>query len=452
MTINKISQHTYASHLDDGQVLILSNRIDYSLSSFADVVWSRQGNWEAFPHTVGSATVVPYGRANDLPTFIRDVVNDNNLVPGIINRQLGLMWGQGPHLYKLGYSDGNIVKIWQEDKEVTAWMKSWNHEEYLRSCIIDYLHLNGFFNAIHLTRGSRIGKKTIARLEHIPAKNARLGWTDTKNIKDVKDIFVGNFENRCVDTGVRRYPVYDPTDPGKHPVSAAYNHLYSFSRDFYALPQFWGAMKWIIRGSEIPSIFKYVTDNSINLAYHIHSPASYWEERRRILRTMHEDWTDIQVEEEIASLTKKILKSMTEALSGKTNAGKMFHTIDVPDDTGEVRSWKVEPVDQKIKDFVEGQLKISEASTSAITSGMGLHPSLSNIMVNGKLASGSELLYAFKLYLSSDVEIPSSIILEPLNQAIAFNFPDKDLRAGFFHQSVKSEESLTSSARIKNNN
>ena len=210
-------------------------------------------------------------------------------------------------------------------------------------------------------------------------------------------------------------------------------------------------MKWIIRGSEIPSIFKYVTDNSINLAYHIHSPASYWEERRRILRIIHEDWTEARVEEEIAALTQKILKSMTEALSGKTNAGKMFHSIDVPDDTGEVRSWKVEPVDQKIKDFIEGQLKISEASTSAITSGMGLHPSLSNIMVNGKLASGSELLYAFKLYLSSDVEIPSSIILEPLNQAIAFNFPDKDLRIGFFHQSVKSEESLTSSARLKNN-
>ena len=72
-------------------------------------------------------------------------------------------------------------------------------------------------------------------------------------------------------------------------------------------------------------------------------------------------------------------------------------------------------------------------------------------MVNGKLASGSELLYAFKLYLNSDVEIPSSIILGPINQAIAFNFPNKDLQIGFYHQSVKSEESLTSSARIKNN-
>ena len=103
-----------------------------------------------------------------------------------------------------------------------------------------------------------------------------------------------------------------------------------------------------------------------------------------------------------------------------------------------------------MKDFVETQLKISEASVSAITSGMGLHPSLSNIMVNGKLASGSELLYAFKLYLSTDVEIASSIILEPINQAIAFNFPGKNLKLGFYHRSVKSEEATSPGDRVKN--
>jgi hypothetical protein len=107
-------------------------------------------------------------------------------------------------------------------------------------------------------------------------------------------------------------------------------------------------------------------------------------------------------------------------------------------------------IDQKIKDFVDSQLKIGDASVSAITSGMGLHPSLSNIMVNGKLASGSELLYAFKLYLHTDLEIPTSIILEPINQAIAFNFPHKNIKLGFYHQSIQSEEALSSSQRLKN--
>ncbi|MBQ9597948.1 MAG: hypothetical protein IJR34_06835, partial [Bacteroidales bacterium] len=71
-------------------------------------------------------------------------------------------------------------------------------------------------------------------------------------------------------------------------------------------------------------------------------------------------------------------------------------------------------------------------------------------MVNGKLASGSELLYAFKLYLHTDLEIPTSIILEPINQAIAYNFPGKNVKLGFYHQSIQSEEALSSGQRLKN--
>ncbi len=82
---------------------------------------------------------------------------------------------------------------------------------------------------------------------------------------------------------------------------------------------------------------------------------------------------------------------------------------------------------------------------------MGLHPSLSNIMVNGKLASGSELLYAFKLYLASDTAIPTMLITASINDAIRINWPEKDLQLGFYHSSVKTEESLSSSQRIKNN-
>ena len=149
-------------------------------------------------------------------------------------------------------------------------------------------------------------------------------------------------------------------------------------------------------------------------------------------------------------MTEKFLQNLTAVLSGKENAGKFFHTVDVPDENGKESTWHIDPIDQKIKDFVESQLKISEASASAITSGMGLHPALSNLIINGKLASGSELLYAFKLFLSSDTEIPESTVLEPINQAIAFNFPGKDLRVGFYHRSVKTEEATPTADRLKN--
>ncbi len=453
MDKKRISEHTCAAHLDDGRVLFLSNRPDDSVAS--SVIWhNTEKNWETLPQTVGDVQIVPFGWNNDVPTFIRDIIGDNNLVPGIINRQLGLLWGQGPHLFQLGYEGGVITKIWMEDNEIQSWLDSWDYKAYLRGCITDYLQLAGFFDAKYLERGHRIGRvPRIACLEHISAKNARLEWPGNEffRLSDVKHIAVGDFEHACLNTGVTLYPVYDRRHPARYPASASYNRLESFARDFYSIPQFWGALRWILRGSEIPVIFKYVTDNGINLAYHVHSSQAYWEYRRDILRNMHPDWDDAAVEEEIMKITEKLLDSMVAVLTGKENAGKLFHSIDVTDEQGNVQEWKIEAVDQKIKDFVESQLKIGEASTSAITSGMGLHPSLSNVMVNGKLASGSELLYAFKLYLNSDVDIPSDIVLESINQAIAFNFPEKNLRLGFYHQSLKSEEAISSGDRIKNN-
>lgn len=417
------------------------------------VLWSvgRSYNWEAVPQFVGDYRIVPYGLNNLLPSELRSTVDDNNLAPGIIERQLGLLFGQGVFLYQLAFDNGEIKHLWQQDAEIESWLADWDYLSYIKGITTDYLYLKGFFNAIYLTRGHRIGATAkIARLEHIPAKNARLEWTDSRRIEDVKHILVGNFEQNCFDTGVRAFPVYDRRNPARHSASAAYNRTYSFSRDFYSVPPYWGALRWIVRGSEIPTIFKYVTDNGLNLAYHIHSPNEYWDNKRDVLKLLHPDWDEAQVEKEISKLSVQLLDSLTEVLSGKENAGKFFHTVDITDETGNTHAWKIEAIDQKIKDFVDSQLKIAEASSSAITSGMGLHPSLSNVMVNGKLASGSEMLYAFRLHLLSNVAIAEQAILEQINQAIAFNFPKKNLRLGFYHQSLKAEEALSSSDRIKN--
>ena len=447
--VTKISDHSFIADAGDGKVFALSNHIGGGLDSvFLDI---ENHTWDTGYHTAGGYRIVPYGPDNLLPSNLRNVISKNNLVPGILERQMGLLYGQGAYLCRTDFVNGQIVQNWVEDAQIQAWLDSWDYVEFLKGCITDYLHLKGFFNSFHLNRGGRLGMdKIIKHLEHIPAKNARLEWVDSRRLKDVEHIVVGDFERYCTNTGVKAYPVFDPRDPGKYAVSASYNNTYSFARDFYSVPQYWGALRWIIRGSEIPLIFKYVTDNGLNLAYHVHSTSNYWDYRRDILHRQHPEWSDAEVEVEIVKITTRLLHSMTEVLTGKENAGKFIHTIDIVDDMGNRTEWKIEPIDQKIKDFVESQLKISEASVSAITSGMGLHPSLSNIMVNGKLASGSEMLYAFKLYLNSDVEIASQTILRPINKAIAYNFPDKNLRLAFYHQSVKTEESLSASDRLKN--
>ena len=91
--------------------------------------------------------------------------------------------------------------------------------------------------------------------------------------------------------------------------------------------------------------------------------------------------------------------------------------------------------------------KVGERKTR--TEALQLHPSLTNIMVNGKLASGSEMLHAHQIYKLSDVAIPEMVILDPINQAIRYNFPETDLQLGFYHQSLMTQEETAPKDRIQ---
>ena len=68
---------------------------------------------------------------------------------------------------------------------------------------------------------------------------------------------------------------------------------------------------------------------------------------------MHPEWSEAQVEKRIAELSTQLLEDLTHVLSGKENAGKFFHTVDITDETGTTHTWKIEAIDQKIKDFVD---------------------------------------------------------------------------------------------------
>ncbi len=61
------------------------------------------------------------------------------------------------------------------------------------------------------------------------------------------------------------------------------------------------------------------------------------------------------------------------------------------------------------------------------------------------------MLYAHQIYKLSDVAIPEMVILDPINQAIRFNFPETDLQLGFYHQSLMTQAETAPEDRIRNN-
>lgn len=409
--------------------------------------------WEADPEIVGGKKIVPYGVNNRLPVVVRDMMEANNLAPGIIEREIGLLHGQGPQLYtEMVDKNDEIVRKWTYDQEIWDWLNSWNYRRFIDMATVEYKYLKGVFVKRFLRRKARIGGKQEFILEVCPGTDARMAWTDKRRLEDIPNFFTGDFENDCHRTGIKTWPVWDRFFPYQHRASMSYHNSYSFAHNFYSIPSFWGTRNWIARSSDVPDILKYLSENGLVLTHHIHSPAGYWDEKRERLEEKFPSQSKAGIDAKLEELKKEVFRKISSVLAGKKNVGKFIETVDYYDEeAGEIVSWKVEPIEQKVKDFIEAQLKISEAADQATTSGIGLHPALSNMMMSGKSASGSEMLYALKLYLASDTTIPETVILEAINQCIAVMWPDKKKRLGFYHKIVLKEENVAPKDRTTSN-
>lgn len=408
--------------------------------------------WEADPDIVQGKNIVPYGANNNLPVLIRNMMEDNNLAPGILEREMGLLHGQGPQLFVDVVQNNDIERHWTYDTEIWAWLKSWNYRRFIDMSTVEYKYLKGVFVKRFIRRGARLGRKPEFTLEVCPGTDARLAWVESRRLEDVQSIYTGDFEHSCSRTGIRTWPVWDRYNPFAQTAAMSYHNSYSFAHNFYSIPSFWGAKKWIGRSSEVPDNLKTLSENALNSTHHIHSPAGYWNEKREKMETRFPSKSEAEIDIKMEELKTETFRKISSVLAGKKNVGKFIETVDFYDeDAGEIVSWKVEAIDQKMKDYIESQIAISNKADGATTSGIGLHPALSNMMMNGKSAAGSEMLYALKLYLASDTTIPEEVIFEPINQCIEAMWPDKKARLGFYHKIVLKEENVTPPDRTVNN-
>ena len=80
-----------------------------------------------------------------MPNAIRDLLEKNNLGPGILDRKTGLLYGQGPMLYRVRIENNERIQEWLEDDEIQQWLDSWDYKEYIRNNLVEYTHMNGHF-------------------------------------------------------------------------------------------------------------------------------------------------------------------------------------------------------------------------------------------------------------------------------------------------------------------
>jgi hypothetical protein len=402
------------------------------------------------PMVIQGHEIVPYGEQNNLPNELRQILDENHITPELLNKQAQLLWGQGPELYSISIEDGKRVKKWVTDPDIKEWLKTWDYEDYLLKSTIEFRHMNGHFTKYFLNRGSRVGQPSkIAKLEHVSSTRSRLAWPDSNN--KINSIYTGDF-NQPWKADLRQYPIFNHRDPFAKPVSMRYSNLYGFAlENDYSRPSLFPLFNWIKLGSSLPVLLMNFNANAASVRYHIETPALYWTAKEEQLKKNCElqgiEYKDSMLED----LKDETFLVFAEGLIGIEKAGKMITSETIWDSEGsEYVGWKVTPIDQKVKNFISAQLEIAKRADFEITAGVGLHPALSNMSADGNLPSGSEQLYAFKLYLSTGVDIPESIVCKDMNYALAVNFPNTDTRIGFYHDNVMTEESTNPEDRTKN--
>lgn len=415
-------------------------------------------SWEDFHLNVNGWVVFPYGHDNNLPIEIRDTINEHNLAPRIYTKKMMLTWGMGPVLRRwMPDGQGGMKIEYVNDPEVEAWLKKWNYKKYLLQTIEEFNHMEGHFTKVFRAKGYRAGLNNhMAKCESISNRDARLCALPKPGVDpaDLEPTHVMIFNwTRWTTTSPKIYPLFDPMNPDKYPVSIGYSNMYDFAQRVYSQPDVVGSLDWIRVSAAIPRILNALSENSLNIRYHIRSPQAFWdfhEERLKEEARIEGKEYSRQMLEDFES---NVMENIGKYLAGQKNVGKFIHTKDIIEQVGaEVKEmrWYIDPIDQKIKDFVDSQINISKRADFTTIAGLGLHQALSNIGGEGKSDSGSEQLYAMKNYIHTERPLPELIILEVINAMIQHNFPDKNIQLCFYSHMPEREMNINPQDRIAN--
>lgn len=422
----------------------------FNKQSNASLNWNNQTNY------IGDYILHPYGSNNDLPTIVKNTVQNNYIAPGLLRKKTNLLWGNGPMLYTEEIQDNNKYRILKLDQEVLDWLEKWDYETYLTMCCEDYQYIQGVFTKYELRRSSRVGTPFINELHTIQPDKARLASIKDSESRRATHVITNDWSFDTVNslTNYKAYPLFDFKNPFDKPNSILYSNLYSFCSDYYSVPEIYGSLEWLNRSTAVPLIFKAMSKNSINLKFHISSPQLFWDKKIKDIKDNCTFLNKPYKESMFLEYQKAFLKKIGEVLSGDENTGKYLHTTNVLHVDGinlTEYGWKIDVIDQKTKDFVDAQIKISQRADQALSAGIGLHTSLGNVSETGKSDSGSEQYYALIGYLNTGVDIPEMIICKALNYALKANFPKKNLKIGFGHNVTEKQSDLSPGNRMTNN-
>ncbi len=399
---------------------------------------------------VNGTPIIPFGDDNNLPGRVCRLLEKFYAGEGIMGKKAGLQWGEGPRLYTDAVDSNNIFyRAWTVDDEIIAELKATDYLTQMHRCLIDLCHLEGFWVKFTRSRGSRIGKGRIALVEHVPAGKVRYVYAGDDQLPThamVADWPVADPATSYI------YPLFDPRDPLKYPVALAYYNIYSYGHDHYSVPRFIGAFDWLELAGTLAPLLAAYNENSSAISKHIESPQSYWDRAEERIKDYCQRTGIAYQASMLENFKDEAMEKFAASMTGKENAGKFLHTSQFWNaEADKFEGWKITPIDNKLKEYIEAQIIICKKSEAAATSGFGLDPSLSNLILDTKLGSGSEKLYALKVYNATETSVPDMVLCKPFQQFIDTNHPGTNIKIGLYRTVVEAEKNVNPENRVKQN-
>lgn len=433
---------------------------------------------------VGNNNVLVKGSNNQLPQEIETIVGANRLLPELIEKQIRMLYGKGPRVYREEKEGKKLVRLFDKHAQIEDWLDSWqaaglqdNIESYCEKVIRDYYYFEDYWIKWRYYKGRRINTdKPVAGLEHIENKRCRLATKKTFDRigydfedKDFNTVIVGNW-NQAIERTYKVYKRFRPAVPNQFSVAISY-HKNSAPGKIYAINKFYAGIKdWLVGTNRNPQYINSYLENSLNAKVHVIIP----QEWLNSIETKLEQYCDenkkredegkellkigdleIGTEYNIAlrdAYVKTELRNLSNFLSGVKNQGKLFSSYSYRTSDGEA-SWQIKPIDLKYKEFIGSLIDYDKRADDVITTSKGIDASISNISKEDVISkSGADLYYNYLIYLHN-LTIPEMKCTEAINQAIRINFPGeykKGYRVGFYNDAPQRQEEIAPSDRLQN--
>ena len=435
--------------------------------------------------SVSGFNVAARGANNLQVEEITSDFNNNRLLPRLINKQVNMLYGLGPAVYKQEIADGKKKKVWIEQPQIMSWLESWpekgmemDYKEFSKASIKNFYYFRDFFVKWRLNLGSVVDLPAhVSGLEVLENKHCRLATTR----KDVANDIVGYNDLNYVAVGkwgyglsnYKFYPRFTFGGLGQHIKYAGISHHREKSvGEYYGVNETHVGSRSYIRGSnQTAGYINSFLKNSLAAKIHIVIPNAWLVAKRTQITALCQEnkkraadnkdlskYNGIEIGTEFKESTllaymRLELRKISTYLTGEDNQGKAYASLSFNNSNGEEERWKIETVDLKYKEYITALIDYDKRADEAMLSAVGLDSSISSVTKDGVISkSGADVFYNYLIYLMS-LTPDDETCSEPFNMAIRINFPHlyaQGFRIGFYRETPSRQEEISVNNRLQN--